>query len=355
VLTASASARQLRSAHWSRFLEAGFLVVWLLFWIVGEVAGIGLIGAMLASSVAAALGQPPILASLVPPTDGSVTVFLLFALFWVLLWTFGGYAASRHLLRHLAGQDIVDASADGVHHTWRAGPFRRVTTLPRASIHRVRTRLGTHAVVVDTDTGTHELTDLGTVADRQALRTWIAERLALPHTGNREIAPLHHDVERRGLQTVVTHPAARDRRAHQWIMWSLVAVMSLGWINVITGDDLGSASPGQLLGAGATLLAVVLALWLHLAKREWILSPQRLEVRWSWGPWTIRERVFQSGARLELEHTVDSDGDDRFGLAVREGDRRYVLDTALYDQFELLGLGEWISARCGLPFKRPGI
>lgn len=355
LVNATASARHLKPAHWSRFFDAGFLLIWLLFWIIGEAVGLVLLVTMLASTVSAALGQPPLLASFVPRTDGSVTVFLLFVLFWLLLWTVGGYAASRHLLRNLAGEDVVDASLDGVYHGWRAGPFRRVASFPRASIHRIRTRIGNNAVVVDTDSGTHELTDLGTVEDRKALRGWIAERLSLPDAGHRELPPLHKDIERRGLQTIVTHPAARTRRNQQWVMWPLVAVMSLGWVNVVPGGHLFNPSPGQLFGAGATLLIVALALWVHLSKREWILSPQRLQVTWTWGPWTIRDRVFQSSAKLELEHVVDSDGDDRYSLVVREGDRRYVIETSIYDQFELLGLGEWISARCGLRFERPQI
>ncbi len=344
--------RHLRPAHWSRFVDAAFSLLFLIFWLVFEIAGLALLVLLSASAVSAAAGQPQFLGAWRPPADGSLSMFLVFALFWMTLWTAGGVAAGTNLLRQIAGEDAVDASADGVQYTRRAGPFQRHRTLPRASIHRLRTRLNDKAVVADTDTGTHVIADLGTATEREALRAWIVERLALRHAGDREIAPLERDIDARGQHIVVTHPSGRTRAQQQWVVFTVAALMALGCIGIFHRGGFAAASGAEWISMSATAIVAAFGIFLRFARGEWILGAGQLRVRWRCGPWIIRDRTFEAPARLELEHLVDSDGDDRFNLIVRDDTRRYALAHALYDQFELLGLGEWLSARTGLAFAR---
>jgi hypothetical protein len=92
----SGATRQLRATHWSRYLDATFLLVWLLFWVVGEVVALALVILMIASGLSAALGRPPLMTSWAPPTDGSITLFLFFLLVWLTLWTVGGSQQARN-------------------------------------------------------------------------------------------------------------------------------------------------------------------------------------------------------------------------------------------------------------------
>ena len=109
----------------------------MMFWVVGEVVAIVLVVMMIASALSAALGRPLLLASWAPPTDGSVSVFLLFLLIWLTLWTVGGIAAVTHLLRRLGGEDTIDVTANVLSLTWRAwsnpAPARDSAVRPSAA------------------------------------------------------------------------------------------------------------------------------------------------------------------------------------------------------------------------------
>jgi hypothetical protein len=128
--------RRLRVTGWARYVDAAFLCLWLAIWAVGEAAALTLMAALLASAVSVALGRPLALASRVAPTDGTVSLFLLFLLLWTALWTVGGFAAAAHLLRRLSGEDLVDVSGLDVYLTRRAGPFRRRRRVPHRSIRQ---------------------------------------------------------------------------------------------------------------------------------------------------------------------------------------------------------------------------
>ena len=51
------ATRQLRATHWSRYLDAIFLLVWLVFWVVGEVVALALVLWMIAGALSAALAD----------------------------------------------------------------------------------------------------------------------------------------------------------------------------------------------------------------------------------------------------------------------------------------------------------
>jgi hypothetical protein len=346
--------RRLRATGWSRYFDTAFLGLWLTMWTIGEVVALGLIGLMLASAVSAALGRPLALPSRIAPTDGTVSVFLLFLLLWTALWTVGGIAAMWHVLRQLGGEDAVDIAGGTLHLTRRAGPFRRRREIPVTSIRRVRIRSDRAAgVVIDTHDGTRDISDLGTTAERVALRDWLATGLPLPNADaarliERETPPHDRDVEVRGHETIVTQPTRRGRTMGARVAWGLAAILSLGWVNMYRR---GIASGGDLAALAATALVVALALWIAMGRREWIAAPGRLEVHLRFARWTLRRQTFEGGT-LQVDHYRDSDGDDRYTLVVRAGDRRRVLASALHDQFELLALGEWLAARTAFAFDR---
>ena len=352
------SIRRLRVTGWARYVDAAFLFLWLAMWAVGEAISLALIAAMLASAVSAALGRPLALASRVAPTDGSVSLFLLFLLLWTALWTVGGIAAITHLLRCVSGEDLVDITGPDVSLTRRTGPFRRRRRVPHQSIRRARIRADYGgAVVVDTGEGTLEISDLGTSAERLALRDWLTARLALPDAERgrlmeRDVPPHDRDVEVRGPETILTQPTRRGRAIGSGVAWGLVAIVALGWVDVLRRGLTPGPGGGEIAALAATVFVAAAATWISAARREWTISPGRLQVWWRVAAWTLRRRIFDGGTALHLEHTRDSDGDDRYALVARSDAGRQVLATALRDQYELLALGEWLSARSGFPFDR---
>jgi hypothetical protein len=348
---------RLRSTGWSRYVEAAFLAVWLAMWAIGEVVALALIGAMIASVVSSALGRPFTLASRVAPTDGTASVFLLFLLVWTALWTAGGVAAIWHFLRQVGGEDVIDIRGGTLRLTRRAGPVRRQTDVAPASIRRVRMRAGVGAaVVIDTAGGTRDVSDLGTTAERLALRDWLITELPLPDADaarriERETPPHDRDVEQHGHEAIVTQPTRRGRIVGARVIWVVAGVLSLGWVDMLRRGLATRPTGGELAALGATALVAALATWIAMGRREWVAAPGRLAVQLRFARWTLRRQTFE-GATLHVDHYRDSDGDDRYKLVVRGGDRRRVLASALNDQYELLALGEWLAARTAFPFER---
>jgi hypothetical protein len=354
--TTANESRRLRSTGWGRWFDAAFLSFWLVFWVVGEVVALVMVVAMFASALSAALGRPLALASRVAPTDGSVSFFLLFMLLWAALWTVGGVAAATHLLRRLAGADLIELTAEGLHLEWRAGPVRRRRGISRSSVRRVRMRSHDKAVVLDTVKGTVLLSDLGTSDERVSLKDWIAQRLAPPASERarlheRETPPRDRDVESQGFDTIVTHPTRRARAIGTRVMWALAAIVSLGWIGALRH---GGASVGTTAASATGVLTMIVAfcaLWVMCARTEWVVRPGHLHWRFCFWRWTLREQPFDTPATLEIEHQRDSDGDDRYALVIRSDTRRQVLSTAIHDRYELAALGEWLAGRTGFTLK----
>ena len=351
------ATRQLRATHWSRYVDATFLIIWMMFWVVGEVVAIVLVVVMIASALSAALGRPPLLASWAPPTDGSVTLFLFFLLIWLTLWTVGGIAAGTQLLRRLGGEDSIEITGNVLSLTWRAGPIRRRREIPRASIRRIRIQLKGGAVVADTDTGTVEISDLGNAEERRELHQWLGSQLGLAGEDHarlreREMRPLERDVETHGYRDHRHPPDPADTSQ------SGARDAAGGRADVVGMDR--CAPPrlhtlrrlASLWPRCATMLVAASSLWFLSFRTEWTLRQGRMAVRRRVAHWTLREHEFSASSTIELEHHVDSDGDDRYKLVIKDSTRRRVLSSALDDQHELLALGEWLSARTGFTFKR---
>jgi hypothetical protein len=344
----------LRPTGWGRYFEVVFLAVWLTFWTVGEAMGVALLAWMFVGIVAMAFGIPLPFTDRMPPTDGVVSVFFLFGLFWVLLWTVGGVAALTHFLRSLAGADRVHVSHEGLHIERRAGPFRRRRVLPNASIRRVRQRGHDRALVADTTSGTIVVTQFGTRDDRTSLEAWLRERLVLPTETQakrieRETPPHGWEVDAgaSGIDTRFARPTRQARRTQAIIMWSLTAVVVFGWIGARRA---GTNTADEIVCLVFTVLLGMSAIWITWGRVEWVARHGQLIARQRFLNWW-RDRSFDAsdGATLDITHTTDSDGDDRFALVVRTPTKKRTITTDLYDSAEIIGFGEWLAERTSLP------
>ena len=80
--------------------------------------------------------------------SGGVVFAVFFLIVWLTFWTIGGLAALTHMLRSLAGEDVIALAGSGVDLMRRAGPFRKRYAFERADIRRVRIRPKDSAVVM---------------------------------------------------------------------------------------------------------------------------------------------------------------------------------------------------------------
>jgi hypothetical protein len=348
----------LKPAGWSRYIEIVFLGIWLTGWLAGEVVMTIVFGGMLAGMIAAAFGVTLSFASRLTP-DGSAPFLVLFMLVWLTMWTIGGIAAGTQFLRGLAGRDVVSVSPPGLDIDWRAGPFRRRRTIAHGAIKRLRLGPRNTPVVAETKSGTVEVTDLGTPDERAALIGWLQQRLALPSEAeakrlDAETPPPEWEVEVEGMETRLSRPLRRYRRVQAAILWTITALLFTGCLpmfQVFQSDLLESPRPGAtrvFIGAGVvSLLFGLWSAWTTWGRSEWVVVPGRLTWRRQFASWR-RERTFEN-ARLELKHTVDSDNDDRYTLRVRAENGSRKISTSLYDDADLTGLAEWLSARTRFP------
>jgi hypothetical protein len=350
--TPSPDAFSLRPAGWARYLEVVFLGIWIVGWFVFELAGLALLGGLLAGVLAAAVSVPVPFASRLAP-DGSAPFFLLFILFWLVLWTVGGVAALTHFLRSMAGRDVIAVSPGGLELEWRAGPFYRRRTIRPGDIRRVRLRLDGGMLVLDTVSGTVDVTKFGTRSDRLALLGWLRQRLVLPDEAQAkrfesETTPPGWEVDTHGTETRLMRPSRRTRAIQAGVLWTLAGLMATGFLPAFFA---GTLTRAQLAAAVAALLFALWATWTTWGRSEWLVRNGRLTWRrrlWSWQ----REQPFDNAA-IELLRQVDDDGADRFTLRVRSATAHRKISSALHDHAELTSLAEWLSARTHFPIEWP--
>ncbi len=351
---------QLRPVGVRRFVGAFFLAIWLTAWLIFEVLALIVLLAALMSIGLTAADQP---INLWPFTsmasDGSASAVLFGVLLWLTLWTVGGVAAGTQFFRMISGEDLAAVSGNGVRVRRRAGPFTRTRFLPRDSIYRVRLRPRDKAVVADTQRGTVTISDLGALEARELLQRWLTTELSVADHGRavrleRESPPPDWSVEVQDGESVLTSPPPAVAKVQAVIAWTVTGVMLIGCLGifrrgVIEPEPLKAAEWSSL---ALTLLSALGAIWVTFARRQWRLGWGRMRIQLLFGSLVLRERVFGNAA-LELEHHADSDGDDHYALEVHDSTSRKVLSRRIHDQFELLALGEWLSARTNFPFHRP--
>jgi hypothetical protein len=352
----------LRPHGWGRYLDSVFMIVWLAMWLVGEVLMVALTLGTILSLIVVSLGfAPP--AFLPKVTDPGVAAgFLLFGLFWLTLWTVGGIAVGTHLLRNLAGEDIVSLTPDALVVRRRAWIFHRTRTFPRADIRGVTTSTrGAPLSVYTGAKGMEEVSSLGAPRERERLRAVLAAALVLPDAATvkrleTETPPPGWEAERRGADLVLLRPPRRTRRQQAITMWSVTGIVSLGVIaslamSIGSGGERGFDTVAWVLSG----LCVMLAAWITWGGSEWVVRRGRLTHRRYFASWT-RERVFED-ARLDLSMSADSDGDWHHALHVSvpgevDGARRKKkIASSLDAEWETNWLGRWIAHQTGFPLE----
>ena len=328
----------LRARGVGRFFMAAFLGVWLAMWVVGEAVGIGLLATVLLGGLAhKSVRQWP--GDVPPEAFGVVLVFLLL---WVTFWTFGGLTAIVHFLRSLAGADHVRMLADGFELTQRAGPFRRVRTLQRAELRRIRVRGHDKALVADTVAATRLISDLGTVAEREELCASLRDHLGIAPSVDAAAAPPGWEIARDDSGGLRMMRPQRGRRMSALIMWAIAAIVAVAWISTERSAASGAGSIGALAVMAVLMLG---AAWLTWAREEWIVGPGRLVYQLRFGPW-LKERRFER-ARLDIIYTTDSDGDALYRLVVRDGARKRTIESAAHDDVAVADCARWLQAVTG--------
>lgn len=347
----SGSSASLRASGFVRYIGAAFLSLWLVGWVIGEVFAVGFLLMLIRSIVGSAAGAPRPVPGGEWIVGGAAAFVLLFILFWLTLWTFGGFAAINELLRSLAGEDLIAVQPAGVELTRRAGPFRRVRIFNRAVIRRVRLRRHDKAVVIDTGSGTEVITKFGTPDERKTITDWLRRQLSLPEDGARVDAaapPPGWIFAMDGGTTRLTRLDPRTRRTGAVISWLVAALTGLiCFASIRTGAGAGSTAIALVL----TLLVGWWAAWVTWAHREWVVQHGQLISHRRFATWQS-ERAFKS-ARLEVEQSTDSDNDDRYELKVIDEQGRKTIASSINDDAEVVDLGRWLAARTGFRLTLP--
>jgi hypothetical protein len=342
----------LRPTGAGRFFEAAFLLVWLVFWIVGETGAIVLGFALIASLLARAAGVPmPSFLPAVSLTPHATWLGLLAVFVWLLFWTVGGVAAISQLFRGLFGADVLRLTTEGdVEITRRTGPFARRRTITGATLRDVRIRPHDKMLVLDTTTGERDVTRFGRPADRERLCLWLRRRITWPEPSHAArldaaIAPPGWTLEGEGegneVRLMRMSNATRLKQVR--VAWSVTIVLACGWLSGVS-DGMTTAS-GLLLGI--TVLAAIGSTWLTWGRVQWLVRAGHLSRRTQFARW-MRERSFVDGT-LDITTGTDGDGDRYFTLAVRSPEGRLKLAGVTHDSYELDRLASWLAARTGFP------
>ncbi len=335
-----------------RFFVAAFLSFWLCGWLAGEVFALWVLWRILGEFLASG--------------EGVALPVALFLLVWLSLWTLGGAAALRELLRALWSEDRLTVAADGeVERLAQRGPFRRRRALSGREIRRFQVR-GAGAwggpLVVELSGRSLEITRLGSLRQRQEAAEQLNRRLGLrPVAEDPAQAPGQDRIPAAavlpagwqeltpsfGSPLLVPDQSLRRQQRRvmglvNLVLWGLLALLLRG----------GPAWPGfWVLGIPLALLALAGGwgqLWLAFGRLEWRLEPRVLVLQRRFGH---HLRTLGEARALELVERVDSDGDRSYRLqALRPPDPPLRVDDHAADPTPLRHLGAWLAARSHVPF-----
>lgn len=350
-MTSPASEFRLKPSGLGRFFNAGFMLVWLGFWCMGEAAA----ASALVAVTTTLLGLGP---RNFPGAESAVAMGLFF-LVWCGFWTIGGFAACHAVLRLLWSEDRIEVADGALVHATRTGPFRRSRRFERAAVRRIDLREKDSALVAETASGPVVLTTYGTPAERAAIRDTLHEALALPSSSMRDdedsvATPDGWESEAGPGGSAILRAPLALRRQQATFTFAIFAILStwlaLGLVPHLRG--LAWTTQGAALAAGlASLdaLLFVLGVWLAVGRTELVVGAGRVTRRRSFGERTWSRTL--SPASLVLEQSQDSDGDDRFSLIVEGGGDRLTLESSITVSRPLVHLGRWVGARVGAPLR----
>lgn len=350
-----------------RIVPVAFLSAWLCAWAFGEWFGLSLAAGALHS-----FGLLPELHGMMKAATPHAAALPVigFAALWLTLWTLGGFGASWTLAGLLAGRDEIAWDRESVEVRHAIGPFGSTTRFALADVMRSSSipRFGLTARVGGQR---RSLTTFGTATEREALyarlaATWQATQTA----GGTAVASAFADVPGDGAlpRSWIAAPdvsgqlALREgpgaKRLVVTVLLGFATALGIAvWRNVVAQAGLsGPLLP--LAGVGLlsffALLLAALAGSAALTRRSWRSSPGSLTEIVAW-PGGSRERTWTS-ARLALELSTDSDGDDTWRLAIH-GEGAPVANVAgpSTRPAELVQVGRWLSRQTGFPFdEMPG-
>lgn len=330
-----------------RFLVVAFLGVWLCGWAAGEFfAGTTFLAGLrdwLAPDLD--LSWLPHMKSRMPSAPAPVLAFLAV---WLAGWTAGGLVAMREMVRALMGVDRVRWDAETLEVHQQAGPFswRRRVRWSEINEWMVQRQAG---VVAHTRKGLWRVTGFGTPEEQRELRdelvaTWRQARGAeLELVVSGELAPTGwvSETSDDGRQMLVSDPKPRR------VVAILLAVVSMSLVVGAASTGLTAEGAAAFLKPAAlTVLALLVgtgAAWLGLGRVE--LRPAQGSVRrvtrflgreWS---------ADLAPARLGLEMSRDSDGDERWALVASAPNRSLTLASDLYVPGNARHMGLWLARR----------
>ena len=348
---------QLRITGLCRFGGVAFLALWLAGWAVGE----GFVCWILGRGAWSLLTGQPLGAGQKTLEFTAALPIGLFLVFWLILWTIGGVAAGRELLRLLFGRDILLARHDGLEIKHCCGVFRSQKRLPREEIRRFY-RVSTSApLCVETVSGTTILTSLGTPAERAELEQALNAEFGLeshpPAVGALpkgwcEALSLERDA------VLVKDPVVRRKQART--AWIICATLSVVPLYLLTA----ARDRPDLLGAVVFFIALASAVgsgavWLSFGRYEWRLDKGRLLLQRRFG--ANRTPRFEA-ASLELVEDNSGEGGPTYLLTAvavgaparasshNAGKHRRTIYSKSDDPTEPRNFGLWLSQRCQFPF-----
>ncbi|NMO18948.1 hypothetical protein HPC49_14525 [Pyxidicoccus fallax] len=343
---------QLRPSGWGRYGNAVFLGGWLCGWAVGEVVALGVLVRSLWARVLPGLqvGLPDI-----EPASSPLSVWgLLFMGVWLTGWTVGGIFALRRLRALLVSEARLSFNRAGVTREWRLGPWWSRFHLERGALVDVDLGGPRGALFATLTTGkTVDLLRGGTAEQRRELLDALRERLSLAWDESSQVRHTPPGWDGEPLPAggwVLRSP--HEARQRQGRVWSVAALGLAACAVLLTWRLLlnGGLRAGVLFAA---VIAVLAALAAVMARRGF-QGPESWEVRRGalvharHGLFRTRRTEYAS-PELNVERTLDEDGDIRFDLWVRAKRMHWQLASSFNTPRGLLHLGNWLAHRLGSP------
>ncbi len=366
----------LRAQGVMRLLPAAFLAFWLCGWFVGECFALAAVAGALHSLFG--FPVPEWLDKVHTPANAAIPI-LAFLAVWLTFWTMGGVGAMAAFAGLLWGSEEVAWDAEQIEVRQRAFPFSRTVRVPWADVWRIEaSSVGfgklsgsiVGSVTAMTARGRKPIATMGSTEERAALGEQLrgalqslrpdAERdprAAAPFvraaSGEAPALPAQWKVEPDEAGQLALVQPVGPLRIGAAILAGLGAVLALvGW-NIARRSAVADGSRDPWVGVFvlALLSAALFVGATVMAATRRSLHPRGgglvdRTVRFG----RTSERQW-SPARLELQASRDSDGDEWWKLVVSgPGASPVTLESHINDPGPALALGRWLSERGGLPF-----